>query len=53
MLLELVNVVGNAAPRFVLAEAVGKVDVDGLSHFCDVGRCSALFNPRGWSIITG
>ena len=30
MLLELVDVVGDPAPRLVLAEVVGKVDFDGL-----------------------
>ena len=32
VLLELVDVVGDAAPRFVLAEIMRQVDVDGLSH---------------------
>jgi hypothetical protein len=32
VLLELVDVVGDAAPGFVLAKIVRKVDIDGLSH---------------------
>src|SRR5947208_2286724 len=44
---ELVHVVSDAAAGFVLAEAVGQVDVDGLTHICDVGPCSALFKPCG------
>jgi hypothetical protein len=51
MLLELVDVVGDPAPRLVLAEIVGKVDVDGLGHSCDVGRCSALFKPSHESMV--
>jgi hypothetical protein len=51
LLLELVYVVGDPPPRLVLAEVVGDIDVDGLSHSCDVARRSALFKPRHESII--
>jgi hypothetical protein len=51
MLLQLVRVVGDAAPRFFLAELVGKVDFDGLCHGGDVGRCSALFKLREQTIV--
>jgi hypothetical protein len=51
MLLQLVDIVGDASPRLVLAEAVGEIDVDGLSHFCDVASRSALFKARWRSII--
>ena len=51
MLLQLVNIVGDPAPRLVLAKIVGKIDVDGLSHICDVGGCSALFK-LGWPAMT-
>ena len=51
VLLELVNILGDAPPRLVLAEAVGQVDVDGLGHGCDVEERSALFKLRRESII--
>src|SRR5258708_6024700 len=51
MLLKLVDVVGDAPPRLVLAEVVGQVDVDGLSHNCDVARRSALFKLACRSMI--
>src|SRR5258708_39026429 len=51
MLLKLVDVVGDAPPRLVLAEVVGQGDVDGLSHNCDVARRSALFKLACRSMI--
>src|SRR6476659_10336686 len=51
-LLELMDIVGDPAPRLVLAEVVREVDVDGLSHSCDVARRSALFKPSHWSMVT-
>src|SRR5260221_10880854 len=51
MLLKLMNIVRDAPPRLVLAEVVGKVDIDGLSHCCDVGRRSALFKLRQGSMV--
>src|SRR3954454_17059289 len=51
MLLELVDIVGDARPRLVLAEVVRQIDVDGLSHSCDVGQCSALFKHQHKSMI--
>ena len=41
MLLQLVDVVGDPAPRLVLAEVVGQVDVDGLCHCM---RCRPPFS---------
>ena len=52
MLLELVEIVGDAPPGFVLAEVVRQVDIDGLSHICDVARRSPLFKAYPPSIIT-
>jgi hypothetical protein len=46
-----VDVVGDPASGFVFAEVVRQVDVDGLSHKCDVGGRSALFKLRHGSII--
>ena len=46
MLLELVDVVGDAAPRLVLAEVVGQVDVDGLGH-CATSAAVQRFSSRG------
>ena len=43
MLLQLVDVVGDAAPRLVLAELVRQVDFDGLCHRCDVARAFSAF----------
>src|SRR5579872_6888049 len=51
MLLKLVDVVGNSAPRLVLAEVVGQINVDGLSHSCDVGGYSALFKLEWPSML--
>ena len=51
VLLELVDVVGDAASRLVLAEIVGQIDFDGLSHGRDVAWRSALFKLRHRSII--
>jgi len=51
VLLQLVDIVGDAPPGLVLAEIVGQVDVDGLSHLRDVGRRSALFKPMHRSMI--
>ena len=51
MLLELVEIVGDPAPRLVLAEIVREIDFDGLSHGCDVARRSALFKARHRSMI--
>jgi hypothetical protein len=51
MLLQLVDIVGDAAAGLVLAEVVREVDVDGLTHFRDVGRRSALFKQSHGSII--
>src|SRR5690349_12751167 len=51
MLLELVDVVGDAPASLVLAEVVGKIDVDGLSHMCDVRGRSVLFKHPHKSMI--
>ena len=51
MLLQLVNVVSDPPASLVLAEAVGDVDFDGLSHRCDVARRSALFKFTHRSMI--
>src|SRR6185369_779680 len=51
MLLQLVDVVRDSAPRLFAPEPVGKVDFDGLTHPCDVGRCSALFKLRQGSMV--
>jgi hypothetical protein len=51
MFLKLVDVVGDAPPRLVLAEVVRDINVDGLSHACDVDRRSALFKALHKSMI--
>ena len=51
LVFELVDVVGDAPASLVLAEVVGQVDVDGLSHKCDVGGRSALFKQSHGSMI--
>lgn len=52
MLLELVEIVGDPAPRLVFAKLVRKIDFDGLSHSCDVARRSALFKLQHRSMIS-
>ena len=52
LVLELVHVVGDPAPRLVLAEVVRKIDFDGLSHCCDVGGRSALFKLPHESMVS-
>ena len=51
MLSKLMHILGDAAPSFVLAEVVGQVDVDGLTHKCDIGGRSALFKQSHGSMI--
>lgn len=51
VLLELVKIVGDAAPGFILTEIVRQVDVDGLTHIYDIGRRSALFKQSCRSMI--
>src|SRR4051794_8798526 len=51
VLLKLVDIVGDSAARFFLAEIVGQVDVDGLTHMCDVARRLALFKHRHGSMF--
>ena len=51
VLTELVDVVGDAAASLVLAKVMRQVDVDGLSHNCDIGPRSALFKQSHGSMI--
>jgi hypothetical protein len=43
VILQLVDIVRDPAPRFIAPEVVRQVDFDGLTHPCDVARRSALF----------
>ena len=45
MLLELVDVVGDAPPGLFAAKLVRQIDLDGLGHSPTVGGRSALFKP--------
>jgi hypothetical protein len=40
---ELVDIVGDAPPRFVLAQLVRQLDFDGAFHDCDCGRAGSAF----------
>src|SRR6188472_3981542 len=51
MLLQLVDVVGDPAPRLLTPKLVREIDFDGLTHCCDVARGSALFKARHGSMI--
>src|SRR6185503_19476979 len=51
MLVELVDIVGDAPPGLILAKPVRKVDVDRLAHLRGVVGAEALFKPQRGTII--